>query len=172
MINQRKGITPVIAIVLLLLITVGAVGVVYTQFQGLVEGNDAEEQLNQQQRIQQSSYSITAVTQTTGSSSGNDIYRVRIRNTGDETLDLSSLGTVLVGEDGNSPQSIQAVAQNSGDIDCDLGSLSPGNGVNCDTGVQWGNANDGQPTSVEFQVGETVKDTATCFENGNDACGN
>ena len=40
MIKQRKGITPVIAIVLLLLVTVGAVGVVYTQFQNIAnQGN-------------------------------------------------------------------------------------------------------------------------------------
>jgi flagellin-like protein len=43
MINStRKGITPVIAIVLLLLITVGAVGTVYTQFQGLLQDPDTE----------------------------------------------------------------------------------------------------------------------------------
>lgn len=43
MFDSYKGITPVIAIVLLLLVTVGAVGVVYTQFQDLVgEGPDTE----------------------------------------------------------------------------------------------------------------------------------
>ena len=42
MFGTQKGITPVIAIVLLLLVTVGAVGVVYTQFQDLVgDGPDA-----------------------------------------------------------------------------------------------------------------------------------
>ena len=49
MLTKRKGITPVIAIVLLLLITVGAVGVVYTQFQSLI-GNPGE-QVNQQQQV-------------------------------------------------------------------------------------------------------------------------
>lgn len=167
MINYRKGITPVIAIVLLLLITVGAVGIVYTQFQGIVEDSGAEEEFNQDQRIRQSSYSITAVTPYT--SGGNDYYRARIRNTGDETINLTTRGTVKIGTDGASPQSIQAIA--SGTISCDLGSLSPGNGANCDTGVEWGNANDGQGTTIEFQVSDTVKDTSTCFENGDGACG-
>lgn len=45
--EQRKGITPVIAIVLLLMVTVGAVGVVYTQFNSLV-GNPGEELADQQ----------------------------------------------------------------------------------------------------------------------------
>ena len=42
MIKQRKGITPVIAIVLLLLVTVGAVGVVYTQFQNIADQGNTE----------------------------------------------------------------------------------------------------------------------------------
>ncbi|NMI76870.1 hypothetical protein GLT92_00445 [Nanohaloarchaea archaeon] len=44
MIDQRKSITPVIAIVLLLMVTVGAVGVVYSQFQSFV--GDPTEQIN------------------------------------------------------------------------------------------------------------------------------
>jgi FlaG/FlaF family flagellin (archaellin) len=35
--SKLKGVTPVVAIVLLLLVTVGAVGIVYTQFQGIVD---------------------------------------------------------------------------------------------------------------------------------------
>lgn len=167
MINHRKGITPVIAIVLLLLITVGAVGVVYTQFQGLVEGNDAEQELNDQQRIQQSSYSITAITSYT--SGGTDYYRARIRNTGDETINLTEKGTVSVGVDGASPQAIGAIS--SGTVDCDLGALSAGEADNCDTGVEWGAANDGATTTIELQVGDAVKDRRSCQENGDGACG-
>lgn len=40
--GNKKGITPVIAIVLLLLVTVGAVGVVYTQFQNIAEQGNTE----------------------------------------------------------------------------------------------------------------------------------
>lgn len=162
MINYRKGITPVIAIVLLLLITVGAVGIVYTQFQGIVEGNDAEQELQQQQRIQQSSYSIVAVTAT--GSPGN--YEVTIKNTGDDTLDLSTLGTLKIGKDGNSPQAVSAQGGS-----CSMTSLSPGSTVSCDSGISWGTANDGQSTVIELQVGDTVKDSFSCFENGNAACG-
>lgn len=57
--KQRKGITPVIAIVLLLMVTVGAVGVVYTQFNSLV-GNPNEE-LRQQQRDQDTRIRISRV---------------------------------------------------------------------------------------------------------------
>ncbi|QGA80248.1 hypothetical protein [Candidatus Nanohalobium constans] len=42
MFKQSKGITPVIAIVLLLLVTVGAVGVVYTQFQNIADQGDTQ----------------------------------------------------------------------------------------------------------------------------------
>lgn len=57
--EQRKGITPVIAIVLLLMVTVGAVGVVYTQFNSLV-GNP-QEQLNEQQRNQDTRIRISTL---------------------------------------------------------------------------------------------------------------
>lgn len=40
--NQSKGITPVIAIVLLLALTVAAVGIVWTQFQGFVDQSDQD----------------------------------------------------------------------------------------------------------------------------------
>lgn len=40
--NSMKGITPVIAIVLLLLVTVGAVGVVYTQFQNIADQGNTQ----------------------------------------------------------------------------------------------------------------------------------
>jgi len=55
--EQRKGITPVIAIVLLLMVTVGAVGVVYTQFNSLV-GNPSEE-LEEQQENRDTDIRIT-----------------------------------------------------------------------------------------------------------------
>lgn len=54
--NTRKGITPVIAIVLLLMVTVGAVGVVYTQFQSLV--GDPTDQIDQQQQNQNTNIRI------------------------------------------------------------------------------------------------------------------
>jgi flagellin-like protein len=56
MFGQRKGITPVIAIVLLLMVTVGAVGVVYTQFQSLV--GDPTEQIDSQRRNQNTDITI------------------------------------------------------------------------------------------------------------------
>lgn len=168
MFNQRKGITPVIAIVLLLLITVGAVAVVYDQFSGLVEGSNAQEEQQQNQRIQQSSYSITGVTQY--SNSGSDYYRVRLRNTGDETLDLDQLGTLRIGVDGASPQAV-ALIREDGSGACSFGTLAPGAGANCDTGVSWGGEDDGQGTSIEFMIQGATKASETCYES-NDACSN
>lgn len=157
MFEQRKGITPVIAIVLLLLITVGAVGVVYTQFQDLVGNNEAEDELRENTQIQQSSYSIIAVTQS-GSS-----YEITLKNTGSENINLTEKGVVLVGKDGAQTRAVESY---SGGTACDFGVLSEGETDTCNTGVSWGTEDDGQGTTIELQVGEVVKASSTCYESG------
>lgn len=78
---KSKGITPVIAIVLLLLITVGAVGVVYTQFEELTqEGPDTS-------FLEDVDVDIQVVTRE--ASNDPDTMKIRMENTGDEEYNLN-----------------------------------------------------------------------------------
>ena len=94
--NTRKGITPVIAIVLLLMVTVGAVGVVYTQFQSLV--GDPTEQIDQQQRNQNTNIRILrGGTNASGINTGGShnvanygVTYLEIQNTGSVARNTSS----------------------------------------------------------------------------------
>lgn len=88
--NYRKGITPVIAIVLLLMVTVGAVGVVYTQFQSLV--GDPTDQIDDQQRNQNTDISI--IRGKTNVSSINTAGNHDISNYGTLVLEVQNTGSV------------------------------------------------------------------------------
>lgn len=166
---KRKGITPVIAIVLLLLITVGAVTVVYDQFQSLTEDSDASQQLEDQQQIQQASYSIIGVSSSDSGTPTNGEMQVTVKNTGDENLDLTTLGTLLIGRDGQSPQATSA----QGGINCgaEFGQLERGETATCNTGVDWPTPDDGQSTDIRLRIGEVVKASYTCTaESGSQYC--
>lgn len=94
--KNRKGITPVIAIVLLLMVTVGAVGIVYTQFQSLV--GDPTEQVDQQQQNQNTNIRIlrggsnnTSITGTGPHNADNyGVLYLEIQNTGTVTRNTTA----------------------------------------------------------------------------------
>lgn len=163
--SKKKGITPVIAIVLLLLITVGAVGVVYDQFQSIQSENDPQSELNDQQKIQQASYDIVGAKQ-----SGNN-YVVIIKNTGDEVFDLANEATVTMGRDGGTNVALSAYENSDGcnwqNGDTDVQS---GETVECHTGVEWqsDSNDDGQPTTFQLQIGSVTKATYNCKESSTD----
>jgi flagellin-like protein len=160
MFSKRKGITPVIAIVLLLLITVGAVGVVYTQFQSLTSGNEAEKELEKTQKIQQSSYSII------GTYVGGANYKVTLKNTGDTTLDLTQSSTLMIGKNGGEPVAVSLQGN-----ECSFGSLAPGQDATCNTGVPVGGFDDGASTTIQLKVGEAIKTSYSCTEkSGQNYC--
>lgn len=161
--SRSKGITPVIAIVLLLLITVGAVGVVYTQFQNVVGEQDAAAQAQQQQKIQQASYSIVGVDLQDATTDPVSDYGVTVRNTGDVTLNLTQQSTILVGVDGQEP--VAASVQGGS---CSLGAISPGSTGSCTLGISTtGSRGDGQATTIQLQVGNALKASYTCTEPTN-----
>jgi flagellin-like protein len=87
---NRKGITPVIAIVLLLMVTVGAVGVVYTQFQSLV--GDPTEQIDSQQRNQNTDMNIVRGKASNESNprAANSSLILELQNTGSVTRNTTS----------------------------------------------------------------------------------
>lgn len=90
LLQNRKGITPVIAIVLLLMVTVGAVGVVYTQFQSLV--GDPTDEIDERQRNQDTD--ITVIRGITNVSSINSAGSHNIQNYGALVLEVQNTGSV------------------------------------------------------------------------------
>ncbi len=173
MFANRKGITPVIAIVLLLLITVGAVGVVYTQFQSLT--GDPTEELDQQERLRSADYTITAVRSTDTGTPSNGQIQITIKNTGDALWNLSDSMEVQVGPDGNSPSVVTAYAGTSyeyssisSDFTCkdpstigNKGILEIGQSYTCDTGISFPETS-WDTTKIELILGGVTQATASC----------
>ncbi|MFB6208052.1 MAG: hypothetical protein ABEJ69_01755 [Candidatus Nanohaloarchaea archaeon] len=140
MFKLRKGITPVIAIVLLILITLGMIGIVWTQFQGILQfGGQAS---SQQQAIN---------TQLTISSVYNDggTMRVTWRNPNDRTLNTSKFQIGFSKTSSGSPVTASVFAANTqfnqiatpSNADCfDDGTstlVKPQGQQDCNTGLQW-----------------------------------
>lgn len=163
--GKSKGITPVIAIVLLLLITVGAIGIVAPQINNLLDLGGAQDDINSITRAQSASYDITAMNET---SSGN--YGVVLKNTGDVTYNLSAESTLLMGVNGG--DNVAVTARGGNDCGETFGVLRPGDSAFCDTGISWDSdyENDGQSTDVQLQIGNNVKARYSCTESGDTFC--
>jgi FlaG/FlaF family flagellin (archaellin) len=163
--NTSKGITPVIAIVLLLLVTVGAVGVVYTQFQGLVQDPDTG-------FLEEVEIDFQTVTRNTTSP---DTMSIRIQNQGEEQYNLSDVARMEysvpgeqrlefdtadvldgVSTDGSQQQCLTDTAPN------DIQEFRPGTTASCNTGVEM--ASPGNPITihlVDSESGEEIN-SYTC----------
>lgn len=159
--NQRKGITPVIAIVLLLMVTVGAVGVVYTQFNTLV-GNPTEE-LEEQQLAQDTEIRIAQMY--TDESLSSDIdqldhtadnygtVQMMVQNTGSVTRNASAFVLTTQGD--------EAYQNECFGNDNDIPLLDPGDTYECDTGLIYPEVTD--DVSVEVLLTDSSKTwTSTC----------
>lgn len=140
---RRKGITPVIAVVLLILITVAAVGVVYTQFENIV-GSGAD--TGAVTTPAQTEISFESVyNNDTGSNANNaDSINITIRNTGEISLNVTRDLTVSFIPDGsqsgiafgNYPDTVQS------ESDClkpqgGNERIEPGDSYTCKTGIAW-----------------------------------
>lgn len=167
MLTKRKGITPVIAIVLLLLITVGAVGVVYTQFQSLV-GNPGE-QVNNQQQIRNTEMTFDSLYK--APTGGNDYINITFVNTGSQTWNTSQFRMSYVPEGTGSAVSGQALATTPFTYDETEDAcfnqdsspqvVNPGEDYTCNTGVQW----PGATNSIGIQVSMSGADKSWGPEN-------
>lgn len=147
--KTRKGITPVIAIVLLILITVGAVGVVYTQFQSLV-GNPTE-QLREQEKVRNTKMSIS------GAYRGGGGINITLRNTGSTAINTSDFNVMYVPPNSDSPVSLGAIASN-------YPSLSP----TWTTVINWNREDNGDTLSgFESQLSKDIN-TMSEWENNGD----
>lgn len=156
--EAKKGITPVIAIVLLLLITVAAVGVVYSQFQSLTDTNP-KEQISRQQRIQNTELTFASVyNNDTDTNSDADSVNITVRNTGQYSVNLTEqfdISFVPSGSDSGLafsiyPGTVQAESwcfktQNGNEV------LEPGDSYTCKTGVAWPAATESVGIEVSFK---------------------
>ncbi|MFB6144714.1 MAG: archaellin/type IV pilin N-terminal domain-containing protein [Candidatus Nanohaloarchaea archaeon] len=147
---KRKGITPVIAVVLLLLITVAAVGLVWGLFQQVTGDQGALNSLNDRQKARNTEFTFRSVyNNTTTSGQGN--ITINVANTGSRAVNLSqevSLYVVPPGSTGQIPFNVFAsqyasqgwVASTSTETDCfdsNSGLLQTGKTYTCDTNIKF-----------------------------------
>lgn len=99
---KRKGITPVIAVVLLLLITVAAVGLVWGLFQQVTGDQGALNSLNDRQQARNTGFEFRSVYNNTDANKGN--ISLNIANTGSRAVNLSDEVELEVVPPGSSGQ--------------------------------------------------------------------
>ncbi len=150
--KNRKGITPVIAIVLLLMVTVGAVGVVYTQFQSLV--GDPAEAVGSQQEVRNTEMSFSSVY---NNNSGDLV--VQVSNTGSVAWNTSEFTMQFIpGGEGTAVNwnvAEQEFSGSSSDFNCFSDSSSyevvqPEGTYECDTGFAFPGSTDTIGIQVEM----------------------
>lgn len=87
--NVRKGITPVIAIVLLLMMTVGAVGGAYAWFNQIMQ--DAQDQATSELETEMNVFGIECYSP----SAGEGRVKVFLENTGESAVDFSPVDMIV-----------------------------------------------------------------------------
>lgn len=177
----RKGITPVIAIVLLLLITVGAVGVVYSQFQNLADTNPSE-QVARQQKIQNTELTYDSVYKDTSDASGDETINITLRNTGSEGVNVSKQFELQVIPEGSDSsvgydtfEKVRSSQVRSGEKTCfEVGNgmiLDPSETYTCDTGILFPSPGDtvglvttfkGADKSFDYSCSPSTSGSFTC----------
>ena len=107
--GNTKGITPIIAIILLMMITIALAGFTYIWLQGVFKtsSNNTKTQLEQQQRSMMKTIRIDSVTSGTGG--------LAIRNTGSESITSNEIAVFVKGKK----------------VTCDPGTITPGNVGTC-----------------------------------------
>jgi flagellin-like protein len=155
---NRKGITPVIAIVLLLMVTVGAVGVVYTQFQSLV--GDPTEQIDSQQRNQNTDMNIVRGKSNDTSDPDSGQLILELQNTGSVTRNTTSFrvttddASLVPGKGGSVNGSLSSNAENSTLLD-------PDETMNFHTGIAFPGPTDGVLVTLNLK-GSSKEYTLDC----------
>jgi len=152
---MRKGITPVIAVVLLLLITVGAVASAWGLYQEITSDTSQLDQLNQHRQAQATELSFSSVYNADGS------INVSLRNTGSRTINMSDeLEMQYIPEGSDSAisydvyQSTQSDA--NGNKQCFENlfgvneSVEPGDSYTCNVGVDFPSATSAVGLQVDY----------------------
>lgn len=165
MLDTSKGITPVIAIVLLLLVTVGAVGVVYTQFQSLIGDGPDTSFLDAQ------SVNLDFRTLTRDTSGGTDRIELNLINNDDQDFTFNqsedASGTAVelqyssAGEQKVDPDIYGDLSYDDATNDCvtAAGTISPGDEPTCNTGMEMPSS--GNSVTVHLVLSSSGDDIAT-----------
>lgn len=137
--RSEKGITPVIATVLLLGITVAIGLTVYTQAQGMIEGGANTEQLD---KVQNTKLQLSPVY--AESSGSNDQIEVRVTNTGERAVNTSKFSMYFGPPNYPNPIAYGSLPTDwqvgANDNQCMTGGgtvLSAGESTDCKTGVKF-----------------------------------
>ena len=155
---MKKGITPVIAVVLLLLITVGAVASAWGLYQQITGDTSQLDQLDKQRQAQATELKFSSVYE-----NNNGGVNVSLRNTGERTVNMSEeLEMSYIPEGSDSDVSydvyVSSTGNGNGDPECfqnlfgDGESVEPGNTYTCDTGVDFPNATDSVGLVVDYRA--------------------
>ena len=146
---MKKGITPVIAVVLLLLITVGAVASMYGLYQQITSDQSQLDQLNQQRQAQATEIDFSSVY--ANSTESPAYINASIRNTGSRTINMSDeLEMAFIPDGSDSSVSFDVLNRTYDDLDLeeqecftnsqDEESVEPGETYTCSTGVPFPSA--------------------------------
>lgn len=135
--SDMKGITPVIAVILMLALTVAAAGLLWTQFQSLAGQAQSEAGYLNTQDI-----SIYVVSRNT--SGGEDYMELQIQNTGESEYNLSEFAELRYktpGEQVSRPEILSGISEDSSVKTCfDSGTgtqeLKQEEIASCNTGVK------------------------------------
>lgn len=138
LLEERKGITPVIAIVLLLMVTVGAVGVVYSNFNSLTQNpsedvEDMERNQDTEIRISQLETNVSNLPEDSSGDHNKSAYgtiRMTVQNTGSVARNTTSF---LLSVSGTS----ESVTSGDCFTPNDARILDPGGTYTCDTGITY-----------------------------------
>ncbi|MFB6174554.1 MAG: archaellin/type IV pilin N-terminal domain-containing protein [Candidatus Nanohalobium sp.] len=160
--GSKKGITPVIATVLLLGITVAIGLTVYTQAQGMISGGADTGKLK---KAQDTELQLTPVFSKSTGSGGKEI-KVRITNTGDRAVNISKFSMMFGPPNFPNPVSYAALPSGwkvgGGNKCADLTTvLSKGDYEECATGVKFPDTLE----KVEIQISADnfkYKESTTC----------
>ncbi len=171
--KTRKGITPVIAIALLLLITVGAVGVFWGTVQDFLGGDQAQQTGENLQQVQNLQISMS------GEKTSNNIGLVIEKTSGGGVYNVSQLQMEYKSDDLNQWVSwsqftnrydgatgTECTEKNSafGSYSFNVfNELNSSNSVACDTSIEWPSSGDSVSFRLTVSAGSLTKSfTHTC----------
>lgn len=158
---MKKGITPVIAVVLLLLITVGAVASAWGLYQEITGDTSQLDQLDAQRQAQATQISFSSVYNNDSGTDG--AINISLRNTGSRTINMSDeleISFIPDGSDSGVSHDIYTsrVSGTHYDNECfennfgDSESVEPGDTYTCNTGIAFPSATKSVGIVVDYKA--------------------
>lgn len=186
---KRKGITPVIAVVLLLLITVGAVGAAFGLFQQLQsQAQGQQEQFSAAQRAANTDFQFVTVERVDSQTIdagylAEDTTNFTIRNTGERAVGLDNeIELQIQPQQESDPISISSFSEfyggdwNAGDqdnvvrcfqnADVNLPTQGPNNTFECATNITFPDPGESITFAANYEADENTVFTYTCNPSG------